>query len=89
MLQKNPEGKRIAPLESFLYSEACLTPGKPCRFGKNRRSQFFSFCGRLALPGSCVTTVGRPSTPHETVTQGNEVTAGWINIGPTLACGYQ
>lgn len=37
--------------------------GKPSRFGKNRRSQFLSFSGRLAVPGSCVTTVGQFPTP--------------------------
>lgn len=85
-LPKTPEGKSIALWGSFLQQKLVWEAQPTWEEPEVTILVLFWAAGP---PGQLCGHSGSVPHPPRVVTQGNEVSAGWINIAAVLACGYQ
>lgn len=84
--RKTPEGKGNALLGSFLQQKL-VWEAQP--IWEEPKVTILVLLWAAGRPWQLCDHSGSAPHPLRVVTQGNEVTAGWINIAAILACGYQ
>lgn len=86
---EKPRGKKDNSFGVFPLFRSLSDPWKALPIWEKLKVTVLFLFWETGPPWQLCDHSGSVPTPHEIVTQGNEVTAGWINIAPTLACGYR
>lgn len=86
---EKPRGKKDSSFGVFPVFRSLSDPWKALPIWEEPKVTILFLLWETGPPWQLCDHSGSALPPHETVTQGNEVTAGWINIGAALACGYQ